>query len=200
MFLPTPSHPCPSWLASQPSASPPWGRCCSVQWPRPEIQPRAARGSSASPGQYQWTAWSAEAKTETMRLHDLSQTSLSFQLVPVQSQLSVASPARRPWTWWLTRVQSWARWCRSPSTVTLGHPHGSSEWSRRWCTCCCCGRREPGGEGQAWISSSPHYDSATFFCNPGTKGRFFIYPEICQGFNPFQITSTIGKQASFLFC
>lgn len=64
---PTSSHPCPypqtllGW--TQPPASPPWGRCCSVQWPQPENQPPAAHGSSAFPGQYQWTAWSAEAKT-----------------------------------------------------------------------------------------------------------------------------------------
>lgn len=68
MFYPhlpiPPPTPEPSWLASQPPASPPWGRCCSVQWPQPESQPRAARGSSASPGQYQWTVWSAEAKTD----------------------------------------------------------------------------------------------------------------------------------------
>lgn len=137
---------------------------------------------------------------QTLRLHDLPQPPFSFQLVLLQSPLSVPSPAHRPWTWWLTRVQSSAHWCHSLATVTLGHPPGSSEWTRQWCTCCYCERHEPGGERQAWISSSPNYDSATFFSNPGTKGRFFIYPEICQGFNPFQITSTIGKQASFLFC
>lgn len=55
-----------------------------------------------------------------------------------------------------------------------------------------------GESERAWITSSPDYDSATFFPNPGTKGHFFIYAEICQGFNPFQITSTIGRQAAFL--
>lgn len=121
---------------------------------------------------------------QTLRPRDLSQPSLPFQLVFVQTQLSVPSPAHRPWTWWLTRVQSSARWCHCLSTVTWGHLPGSSEWSRRWCTCCYCARRGPAREGQAGLVPVPITTLQRFSVIQGQNGAFLFTQRFAKALIP----------------
>lgn len=200
--LGTSPPPCVGWAGS-PMASPPSGRCCSAQWPLPESQPTAARGSSAFLGRCRWTAWSAEAKKKGLRITDYPSCSsfipafhrpLCSQTPPHSfTHLFVGHELNGRFRCNLQHVDAIPppQWPWSTLSDHLGKTANNAHVVAA------------GGMNlvETELGLAPGLITTALRSSiiQGQKGTFFIYPEICQGFNPFQITSTIEKQASLPF-